>query len=147
MKDAKLGIDQPIRDLVSGVTILTKPGQNGFTIDAGIGEKLGSKTTITINGTEEIIHTSCSAIYVAGAPAPLDGNTPNPAGAEKGDPSPNWEVVDFREKDDDYVAEAPSLSEAMDACSIPYEDGSFSDSNQDHKHKHKDDHKKKKHHK
>ena len=107
-------------NLVSGVTILTRPGQNGFTIDAGIGEKLGSKTTITINGTEEIIHTSCSAIYVAGAPAPLDGNTPNPAGAEKGDPSPNWEVVDFREKDDDYVAEAPSLSEAMDACSIPY---------------------------
>ncbi|MDX1694985.1 MAG: hypothetical protein R3208_14560 [Ketobacteraceae bacterium] len=108
-------------DLASGVTILTKPSQNGFTIDAGMGEKLGSKTTITINGVEEIIHTSCSAIYVAGAPAPLDGNTPNPDNAEKGDPSPNWVVVDFREKDDDYVAEAPVMSEAADSCEIPFE--------------------------
>jgi hypothetical protein len=77
-------------DLISGVTLLS--GQNGWTIDAAASGKgdLGSKTTIYVNGVEEKIHTSCSTPFVAGAPAPLD----NP----KGDPSPNWYVISFEDK-------------------------------------------------
>jgi hypothetical protein len=107
-------------DLESNVSILTKPGQNGYTVDAGLGDKLGSKTTITINGTEEIIHTSCSAIYVAGQPAPLDGNTPNPANSDKGDPSPNWSVVNFRQKDDVVIAESTGNGQGSDSCEVPF---------------------------
>lgn len=107
-------------NLESGVTILTKPSQNEYTIDAGAGNKLGSKTTITINGAEEIIHTSCSAIYVAGQPAPLDGNTPNPKNSEKGDPSPNWQVVKFRQKNDVVIAESNQTTEPSDSCLVPY---------------------------
>ncbi len=108
-------------DLESNVTILTKLGQNGYTLDAGIGGKLGSKTTITINGNEEIIHTSCSAIYVAGQPAPLDGNTPNPPNSSKGDPSLNWSVVNFRQKDDVVIAESSNDGQALDSCTVPFE--------------------------
>jgi hypothetical protein len=50
----------------------------------------GAKTSILINGTEEVIHTSCSATFEAGEPAPLDD--------PKGDPSPNWLVVEFDQK-------------------------------------------------
>ncbi|MFV1873320.1 MAG: hypothetical protein ACMZ64_08385 [Oleiphilus sp.] len=107
-------------DLVSNLTVLTSANENGYTIDAGLGEKLGSKTTISINGKEEIIHTSCSAIYVAGAAAPLDGNTPNPSGSEKGDPSPNWDVVNFRQKDDVVITESVASSQGMDSCDIPF---------------------------
>ena len=68
--------------------------ENGWTIDANAHLtsriELGAKTSILINGVEEVIHTSCSAPFVAGAPAPLD----NP----KGDPSPNWFVEDFIQK-------------------------------------------------
>jgi hypothetical protein len=39
---------------------------------------------------EEVIHTSCSVPFVAGAPAPLDD--------PKGDPSPNWFVESFTQK-------------------------------------------------
>ncbi len=106
-------------DLESGVTILTQPSQNGYTVDAGNHQNIGSKLQIFINGVEEIVHTSCSAVYVAGQPAPLDGNSPNPANSEKGDPSPNWFVVDFRQKDDSYVAESTEPGEGTDSCELP----------------------------
>ena len=110
-------------DLESNVTILTKPNQNGYTLDAGIGGKLGSKTTITVNGMQEIIHTSCSAIYSAGQPAPLDSNTPNPPNSSKGDPSPNWSVVNFRQKDDVVIAAPVGGGEGADSCSLPFGGG------------------------
>ena len=68
------------------------PAENGYTID-GIahGETdLGPQLKIRINGVEENIHTSCSTPFASDEPAPL--NDP------KGDPSPNWFVVDFTEK-------------------------------------------------
>ena len=73
-------------------TVLSMASQNGWTIDAtASGEtELGAKIKIRINGVEEVIHTSCSTPFVAGAPAPLD----NPKGA----PSPNWFVESFRQK-------------------------------------------------
>jgi hypothetical protein len=73
-------------------TVLSMVSQNDWTIDAtASGEsELGAKTKIRINGVEEVIHTSCSTDFVAGAPAPLD----NP----KGNPSPNWFVESFRQK-------------------------------------------------
>ena len=79
-------------DLVGGVTELTLAAENGFSIDATAhGEiDLGSKTKIRINGAEEKIHTSCSTPFESGKPAPL--NYP------KGDPSPNWFVIDFTQK-------------------------------------------------
>jgi len=60
-----------------------------LTVDARP-EDLGSKMTITTDGVAEVIHTSCSTPYVAGLPAPLD----NP----KGDPSANWLVLSFVDK-------------------------------------------------
>ena len=60
-----------------------------LTVDARPGD-LGSKMTITTDGVAEVIHTSCSAPYVAGQPAPLD----NP----KGGPSSNWLVLSFVDK-------------------------------------------------
>lgn len=79
-------------DLITGVTVLSSPGENGFTIDALAHDKteLGAKTSISINDVEEVIHTSCSTPVVRGAPAPL--NRP------KGDPSPTWRVVEFTQK-------------------------------------------------
>jgi len=78
-------------NLVSG-TVLSSPAENNWTIDATAHSQseLGSKTKILINGIEEKIHTSCSTPFVAGEPAPLD--------RPKGDPSPNWFVVDFVQK-------------------------------------------------
>jgi hypothetical protein len=106
-------------DLQNQVTVLTRPSQNGYSVDAGIGKKLGAQTTITINGKVEIIHTSCSAIYVAGQPAPLDAKTPNYPGVQKGDPSANWEVVSFRQSDNQIV-NAPNLNgPEQDACTVP----------------------------
>ena len=107
-------------DLVSNVTILTKPSQNGYTVDAGIGQKLGSATTITIDGKAEIIHTSCSAVYVAGVPAPLDSKTPYPANSEKGDPSPLWTVFNFRQKDDVVIDGGIGNQEGQESCSVPF---------------------------
>jgi len=110
-------------NLVSGATVLTDAGQNGYTVDGTLtGDKLGSKTTITINGVKEIIHTSCSAIYVAGEPAPLDNKTPNPPNSDKGDPSPNWEVVNFLQKDGVIIEESNGGGPAQgaDACEIPF---------------------------
>jgi len=106
-------------DLVSGVTVLTMPSQDGYTINS---DNLGAKTTITINGEVEIIHTSCSAIYRAGQPAPLDKDTPNPSGSAKGDPSPNWYVVNFIQKDG-IIIEGPSEGPdgpGLDNCVVPY---------------------------
>jgi hypothetical protein len=71
--------------------VLASNTENGFTIDSlPDSEELGAKTTIRFGGVEEVIHTSCSAPFAADAPAPL--NKP------KGDPSPNWFVVDFTQK-------------------------------------------------
>ena len=84
-----------VYDLPNGLpsgTILSMPGQNDYTVDPGVQGKdsAGSRTSIFINGVEEEHHTSCSTPYVSGLPAPL--NDP------KGDPSPNWFVVDFTQK-------------------------------------------------
>ena len=101
-------------DLVSGVTELT--GDNGWTIDGS--PKLGSKTTITINDVEEIIHTSCSAVYEANLPAPLDKDTPNPPNSAKGDPSPNWFVVNFIDEDGNTVS-VPEPTGPAQVCTVP----------------------------
>jgi len=83
---------------------LSMPAQNDWTIDATVGgeEELGAKTKILIDGVlTEIIHTSCSAPFAAGAPAPLDGGSPGVTGnpdPDKGDPSPNWFVESFDQK-------------------------------------------------
>ena len=85
--------------------------QNGFSIDATISgeDDLGSRTSIFINGVEEELHTSCSVPFVAGQPAPL--NDP------KGDPSSNWLVEAFIDKDGNEI----SLPDAQFAqsCEIP----------------------------
>ena len=80
-------------DLVAG-TVLSSPAENDWTIDATAHgqNELGAKTEISINGVKEVIHTSCSTPVVSGQPAPLDGRD------IKGDPSPNWFVVDFLQK-------------------------------------------------
>ncbi len=74
---------------------LTDPSQNSWTI-GGSGDEanrfsIGANMSIVITNDadyeyEEIIHTSCSAVYEAGLPAPLDGKSPNPANVEKGEP-------------------------------------------------------------
>ena len=110
-------------NLVSGLTILTDA--SGSTIDAGLGQKLGSRTEIFVDGLlDEVIHTSCSAIYAAGQPAPLDGNTPNPPNSGKGDPSPNWFVVNFRDKEDVFV-EVPTPPTGAGVCEIFSADGAL----------------------
>jgi len=80
-------------NLVPG-TILSSVAENDWTIDATAHgqSELGAKVSIRINGVEEKIHTSCSTPFVSGQPAPLDGR------GIKGDPSPNWFVVDFVQK-------------------------------------------------
>ena len=98
-------------DLVSGVTVLTKPSENGFTIDRRP-DDLGSSLSIEINGVEGGVHTSCSVPFVAGQPAPL--NDP------KGDPSPNWSVVNFVDKDGDFVEppQPPNPGNGVSYCEI-----------------------------
>jgi hypothetical protein len=81
--------------------VLTLPSENEMTIDAAAHgeEKLGAQTRtriITDGGNSvvhETIHTSCSALYERGQPAPLDGES-----GTKGDPSDNWFVLDFTQK-------------------------------------------------
>ena len=70
----------------------TAAAENGHTIDATAHGQLGlgANTSILINGIEERLHTSCSAPFVTGEPAPLSD--------PKGDPSPNWAVVSFTQK-------------------------------------------------
>ena len=89
-----------------------------LTIDARP-EDLGAKMTITTDGVDEVIHTSCSTPYVAGLPAPLDGSTPNPADSDTGDPSPNWFVVSFVDKEGNSVS-IPDNGEGefTDECSF-----------------------------
>ena len=72
---------------------------------------LGSKMTIATDSVAEVIHTSCSAPYVAGQPAPLD----NP----KGDPSVNWLVLSFVDKNGTSVS-LPGDDDGMftDSCTI-----------------------------
>jgi len=95
-------------NLVAGA-VLTAADQGGFTVDSRPAT-LGAQTTITLNGVDEVIHTSCSAIYEAGLPAPLD----NP----KGDPSPNWEVVNFVDKDGKMVSEVAPDPDPTSECTI-----------------------------
>ncbi len=77
--------------LVSG-TVISGLGENGNTVDSTAHgqSQLGAKSYLTINGEEEVIHTSCSVPFVAGMPAPLDD--------PKGDPSSNWWVVSFTQE-------------------------------------------------
>ena len=112
-------------DLISGVTILKMDiAENGFTIDAKPDEnELGAKTKILIDGVlTEIIHTSCSAPFVAGAPAPLDGGSPGFTGnpdPDKGDPSPNWFVESFIDKEDpNTIVSPPEPPVLSDECEI-----------------------------
>lgn len=99
-------------DLVSGETVLSMPTQNDYTVDARVSNEidLGAKTKIYINGVEEVLHTSCSTPYLAGQPAPLD----NP----KGDPSPNWFVENFVDKDSPDLVELPEPPTPADACTV-----------------------------
>lgn len=106
-------------DLQQNITVLTSASQNGYTFDAGVGNKLGAKSSIFINGKEEIIHTSCSAVYAAGVAAPLDANTPYPPNSVKGAPSPLWHVVNFRQNDNVVMAEVPVQTEFADSCEVP----------------------------
>ena len=75
--------------------VLTMMSENDMTIDALAHgkDKLGSRMRIRINGVQETIHTSCSALYERNQPAPLDGES-----GDKGDPSGNWFVLDFTQK-------------------------------------------------
>lgn len=115
-------------DLVNGL-ILTQSSPDGdaWTVDGettGDGN-LGSKFSIYIdNELLEVIHTSCSALYFAGAPAPLDTNSPSPSNSEKGDPSPNWFVLSFEQKDGRVVDATESEQQASaDSCTVPFSGG------------------------
>jgi hypothetical protein len=77
------------------------PGQP-WTLDAtkhGV-SRLGSKTTVSFNGVlTEVLHTSCSCRmnnFVPGLPACLDASSPNNPTSTKGEPSPNFLVLDFK---------------------------------------------------
>ncbi len=113
-------------DLISGETILSDDGQNGYTIDASAAgaRDLGPKMTVYINGVKEVIHTSCSMPYVVGQPAPLN----NPDGA----PSPNWTIENFMDKLGNVVT-MPQPQDPRDQCEvfIRMDDHSDSDSDSD----------------
>ena len=115
-------------DLISGVTILTSAGQNGYTIDARPTD-LGSKLSVYINGEEEIIHTSCSVPYTVGLPPPLNPpkskdhcdtkkGSKSTKGSDSSNPaSSNWTVIAFVDKEGDVV-ETTTTEPAL-ACEIP----------------------------
>jgi hypothetical protein len=90
-----IGSGTPVAVMVEGknnkasVVSSFDPGTGILTIEARP-EDLGAKMTITTDGVAEVIHTSCSTPYVAGLPAPLD----NPSG----EPSANWLVLSFVDK-------------------------------------------------
>jgi hypothetical protein len=81
--------------------VLTSGAENGFSIDATAHgqSRLGSRTTVTINGALEVLHTSCSCrdtpetnLQVCN-PVCLDSSSPdNPTGS-KGPPSPLWTLI------------------------------------------------------
>lgn len=102
-----------LEELLNG-TILQ---MGDWTIDARP-DDLGSKTTVTIGGeVQEVIHTSCSAIYVAGEPAPLDARTGE--GVTKGDPSPNWFVLGFAQKNGTEVTTTEPVPSTLCEISGP----------------------------
>src|SRR5438034_1379563 len=85
--------------------VLTSASENDFTIDATAHgqSKLGSKTTVTINGVSEVLHTSCSCKATPETnlalcdPMCLDSSSPdNPTGT-KGPPSPLWTLVGLKD--------------------------------------------------
>src|SRR5436189_262762 len=85
--------------------VLTSASENDFTIDATAHgqSKLGSKTTVTINGVSEVLHTSCSCRATPETnlalcdPMCLDSASPdNPTGT-KGPPSPLWTLVGLKD--------------------------------------------------
>ncbi len=79
--------------------------QTGDWTVSAIPGNLGTVMSIYINGVlHEAHHTSCSAPYVVGNPAPLDASSPgNPP---KGTPSPNWSIVNFKDADDPVLRDA-----------------------------------------
>src|SRR5438477_2258156 len=85
--------------------VLTSASENDFTIDATAHgqSKLGSKTTVTIDGVSEVLHTSCSCRATPETnlalcdPMCLDSSSPdNPTGT-KGPPSPLWTLVGLKD--------------------------------------------------
>src|SRR5438876_6084766 len=85
--------------------VLTSASENGFTIDATAHRqsKLGSKTTVIIDGVSEVLHTSCSCRATPETnlalcdPMCLDSSSPdNPTGT-KGPPSPLWTLVGLKD--------------------------------------------------
>src|SRR5206468_2765693 len=85
--------------------ILTQASENDFTIDATAHgqSKLGSKTTVTINGDSEVLHTSCSCRATPETnlalcnPACLDSSSPDNTTGFKGAPSPLWTLVGLKD--------------------------------------------------
>src|SRR5438132_5398746 len=85
--------------------ILTLASENDFTIDATAHgqSKLGSKTTVTINGDSEVLHTSCSCRATPETnlalcnPACLDSSSPDNTTGVKGAPSPLWTLVGLKD--------------------------------------------------
>jgi len=85
--------------------ILTQASENDFTIDATAHgqSKLGAKTTVTINGTSEVLHTSCSCRATPETnlalcnPACLDSSSPDNTTGFKGAPSPLWTLVGLKD--------------------------------------------------
>src|SRR6059058_3033427 len=85
--------------------ILTLASENDFTIDATAHgqSKLGAKTTVTINGTSEVLHTSCSCRATPETnlalcnPACLDSSSPDNTTGFKGAPSPLWTLVGLKD--------------------------------------------------
>src|SRR5438874_2722757 len=85
--------------------ILTMASENDFTIDATAHgqSKLGSKTTVTINGDSEVLHTSCSCRATPETnlalcnPACLDSSSPDNTTGFKGAPSPLWTLVGLKD--------------------------------------------------
>lgn len=93
-------------DLTPGTTILAAATEADMTVDARPGD-LGSRLTVSINGAEEEIHTSCSVPYVAGQPAPLND----------GSPSSNWSIIAFVDKNGTVVDSTPI--QPSSECEIP----------------------------
>src|SRR5438094_840230 len=85
--------------------VLTTASENGFTIDATAHgqSKLGSKTTVTINGVAEVLHTSCSCKATPDTnlalcdPMCLDSSSPDNTTGFKGAPSPLWTLVGLKD--------------------------------------------------
>src|SRR5207244_7954322 len=85
--------------------VLSQASENGFTIDATAHgqSKLGSKTTVTINGVVEVLHTSCSCKATPDTnlalcdPMCLDSSSPDNTTGFKGAPSPLWTLVGLKD--------------------------------------------------